>query len=321
MSTPSVFCQPDKYDFDFSVFFDGTQQSVAIPPSEDFERDLDSHFASLDDTHFNGFNTSFVLPTEPFALRSQTPGPPSAITTSSDFDTTSITSYSQYQYPSPAYTGSHYSGLDMEFSAVRVSSSDYGMLDSMGTFGARGYPGVGAQGYNSTTFGTLPPSPPNSPPARALPRARSDYSPVSSIGQHIRFSGQSTVSPHHLSPQLPTVPSVLPVASVPESDDGSSSDSRRKHQCPSCFRAFARAYNLKTHMDTHNPDRPKPHMCPHPSCGRQFSRKHDLQRHRAAIHRDQSSGTSVSPVARAAALPPSKRQAIGEDFPRCRDVK
>jgi hypothetical protein len=52
------------------------------------------------------------------------------------------------------------------------------------------------------------------------------------------------------------------------------------------FLAFARAFNLKTHRETHNPNRAKPHMCPHPSCGRSFSRKHDLGRHMTAIHRD-----------------------------------
>src|ERR1700733_12641868 len=29
--------------------------------------------------------------------------------------------------------------------------------------------------------------------------------------------------------------------------------------------AFARAYNLKTHMATHDPNRLKPHVCPHSS--------------------------------------------------------
>ncbi|KAJ7352270.1 hypothetical protein DFH08DRAFT_643391, partial [Mycena albidolilacea] len=51
--------------------------------------------------------------------------------------------------------------------------------------------------------------------------------------------------------------------------------------------AFARAYNLKTHMDTHDPNRLKPHVCPHRSCGRSFSRKHDLGRHLNSIHRDE----------------------------------
>jgi uncharacterized Zn-finger protein len=56
--------------------------------------------------------------------------------------------------------------------------------------------------------------------------------------------------------------------------------------------AFARAYNLKTHMATHDPNRLKPHVCPHVSCGRSFSRKHDLGRHLVSIHRDESVGSS-----------------------------
>ncbi|KAF7964798.1 hypothetical protein HWV62_2888, partial [Athelia sp. TMB] len=54
------------------------------------------------------------------------------------------------------------------------------------------------------------------------------------------------------------------------------------------FIAFARAYNLKTHMGTHDPNRLKPHVCPHHACGRSFSRKHDLGRHLVSIHRDDS---------------------------------
>ncbi|KZT51442.1 hypothetical protein CALCODRAFT_416082, partial [Calocera cornea HHB12733] len=53
----------------------------------------------------------------------------------------------------------------------------------------------------------------------------------------------------------------------------------KKHLCPHCPRAFARAYNLKTHIATHDPQRPKPYKCPYASCGRGFSRKHDLGRH------------------------------------------
>ena len=66
-----------------------------------------------------------------------------------------------------------------------------------------------------------------------------------------------------------------------ESDD----DPRKKYQCVRCSKAFARAYNLKTHMDTHNPDRVKSFTCPHTGCGRAFSRKHDLGRHLVSIHR------------------------------------
>ena len=65
---------------------------------------------------------------------------------------------------------------------------------------------------------------------------------------------------------------------------------QKRFQCPKCFRAFARAYNLSTHLSTHDPDpsRAKPFPCPYRSCraegGRSFSRKHDLQRHVASVH-------------------------------------
>ncbi|KAI0702434.1 hypothetical protein BC835DRAFT_1211974, partial [Cytidiella melzeri] len=49
--------------------------------------------------------------------------------------------------------------------------------------------------------------------------------------------------------------------------------------------AFARAFNLKTHIQTHDPNRSKPYACQHKSCGRAFSRKHDLTRHLISIHR------------------------------------
>ncbi|MCO5579371.1 hypothetical protein L7F22_033226 [Adiantum nelumboides] len=67
----------------------------------------------------------------------------------------------------------------------------------------------------------------------------------------------------------------------------------KRFQCTMCERAFARAYNLHTHMATHDPDpnRSKPFPCPYPSCkadgGRSFSRKHDLQRHVASTHENE----------------------------------
>lgn len=67
-------------------------------------------------------------------------------------------------------------------------------------------------------------------------------------------------------------------------------DVQKRFQCPKCSRAFARAYNLNTHLSTHDPDpsRAKPFPCPYRSCraegGRSFSRKHDLQRHVASVH-------------------------------------
>nr|CDI54381.1 potential zinc finger protein [Melanopsichium pennsylvanicum 4] len=74
----------------------------------------------------------------------------------------------------------------------------------------------------------------------------------------------------------------------------SSSGSVKRFPCPKCDKAFARAYNLNTHLSTHDPDpnRSKPFACPYPSCksegGRSFSRKHDLQRHVASIHENEA---------------------------------
>lgn len=63
-------------------------------------------------------------------------------------------------------------------------------------------------------------------------------------------------------------------------------DPKKRHKCDVCGRGFARAFNLKSHMATHDPDRSKPHMCPHYACKRGFSRLHDLERHRQGIHND-----------------------------------
>ncbi len=68
----------------------------------------------------------------------------------------------------------------------------------------------------------------------------------------------------------------------------------KRFPCPKCDKAFARAFNLNTHLSTHDPDpnRSKPYTCPYPSCksegGRSFSRKHDLQRHVASIHENEA---------------------------------
>lgn len=76
--------------------------------------------------------------------------------------------------------------------------------------------------------------------------------------------------------------------------------------------AFARAFNLKTHMATHDPNRVKSFVCRHSGCGRSFSRKHDLGRHLVSIHQDNSgvgpsaSSSSTSPTTASASAGPSK---------------
>ncbi|KAI9512869.1 hypothetical protein F5148DRAFT_1160483 [Russula earlei] len=236
------------------------------------------------DTEFEGFEFegTVQLPTfeDPFStFRGNTPvfTSPSVFThsTESNHDLTA----SEYSYGYPA---SNYSmPLDLAFHNVRVSS-EYGGVDPLHD---SMYPST----FNDLpSFGPLP-SPSPSPPLR-LARAQSDYGPSNSRQPHFGISPDNLSLPRQQPPPS-TVPAVLPVqASDKQTHTGPGG---RAHQCPNCNRAFARAFNLKTHLDTHNPERVKQYVCPHTGCKRPFSRKHDLQRHRTAIHRDQASSSSV----------------------------
>ncbi|KAJ1022592.1 hypothetical protein NDA16_003581 [Ustilago loliicola] len=88
--------------------------------------------------------------------------------------------------------------------------------------------------------------------------------------------------------------SSTPASAASSSTSRSGSGPVKRFPCPKCDKAFARAYNLNTHLSTHDPDpnRSKPFACPYPSCksegGRSFSRKHDLQRHVASIHENEA---------------------------------
>lgn len=59
------------------------------------------------------------------------------------------------------------------------------------------------------------------------------------------------------------------------------SPSGNSFMCPveGCGKMFARKFNLKTHMNTHDPARARPFLCPDPNCNKTFVRFHDLDRH------------------------------------------
>ncbi|KAI8847862.1 hypothetical protein BC829DRAFT_358380, partial [Chytridium lagenaria] len=44
-----------------------------------------------------------------------------------------------------------------------------------------------------------------------------------------------------------------------------------------------RKTNLRTHLLTHDPHRPRPYVCTFPGCTRSFVRMHDVERH-AGVH-------------------------------------
>ncbi|KAJ1924574.1 hypothetical protein IWQ60_005107 [Tieghemiomyces parasiticus] len=62
---------------------------------------------------------------------------------------------------------------------------------------------------------------------------------------------------------------------------------RRMHPCdyPGCTFVSARAFNLRTHRATHNPEGSKVFPCD--LCDKSFSRRHDLTRHKSSLHQGQ----------------------------------
>ena len=53
--------------------------------------------------------------------------------------------------------------------------------------------------------------------------------------------------------------------------------------CEICGTSFKRSNNLKTHMQTHAPNRSQPHKCEYEECNRAFGRKTDLVRHEQSV--------------------------------------
>lgn len=54
-------------------------------------------------------------------------------------------------------------------------------------------------------------------------------------------------------------------------------------QCDRCGKLFQRSYNLKAHLETHDPNRSQPHMCDYIDCDKRFVRRTDLLRHEHSV--------------------------------------
>ncbi|KAF8624837.1 hypothetical protein AX15_005720 [Amanita polypyramis BW_CC] len=262
-------------------FFISTSTEPDAPQPEQFESDLDS-ITGLDSAVIASV---FTLPG--FVPIHSNNNTPSVFTSSSDstYDTLSTLSETLCNPNSP-YPVPTFSLVDLEMDLSHVHprvGSDYASGATLSSID------------NSTdpiSFGTLPPTPPRSP----INCGNKVYDGTYASAGYFSAGGNA-VSTDAFFPPLnygatnmsdPTV-SPLNVSTSPTMaiTDEQKMDSRRKHKCPKCTRAFARAFNLKTHMATHDPNRLKPYTCHHRNCGRSFSRKHDLGRHLTSIHRDE----------------------------------
>ncbi|KAF9535490.1 hypothetical protein CPB83DRAFT_865751 [Crepidotus variabilis] len=291
-------------NLDFFSF--ASPSDVAAPHPDLFESDIDSNLAGFDQLQlytvdsndaYNFFRTS----------KSQWQGPLSTITVSSDsYD--SVSAYSE-SFNSESFSKHSdkpvdlfdFTDLDMDFQRVNVGSDYSAVAPSLHMLD---------DAHDPTSFGALPPTPPTSPPAKLFERHyghshRSSYSDYSIPRRKIPNNSGSDYYPSMAYTPASIHPSVSPaaqminqlpnMAAVPPQQPEESKDPRKKYRCTACPRAFARAYNLKTHMATHDPNRLKPYVCPQRSCGRSFSRKHDLGRHLISIHRDEAVSSSLLP--------------------------
>ncbi|TDL28780.1 hypothetical protein BD410DRAFT_243784 [Rickenella mellea] len=289
--------QPDLLKHPQLDFFSFHSPSDVLAPHPDlFESELDSSLAAFDQLQLQLLT---VDQTDAYSfLRSDTPtcGPPSTITVSSESASAyeSLSSHSESYYN---YTPTNYSyplDLDMDFQRVHLNPSDY----STGPKSADHSPSTNSDhldDHDVNSFGTLPPASPARHSGSVYSDYGSDYYPSVPSHPSLGYAITRTVAPASMSAQAQQQPQV-PSSGIPSyvtstqtgGDVGQNDDPRKKYQCAQCPRAFARAYNLKTHMATHDPNRPKPHICPHRACSRSFSRKHDLGRHLVSIHRDET---------------------------------
>jgi hypothetical protein len=282
------------------------------PPADDFDFELDNDPLVA---AFKGAHTFVADPTPTFTtLRSEGfgAGPASAFTTDSESAYDSFSAHSGSIY-SPVYNSSSTYSIPLEFNLdfakIQMdSASEYSAHDMSSVTAALGMP---------DSFATLSPSPEGSPSAfemspystrsshsdyepptstrHPILSSTSEYNPSNKVGSphQLTISPSSTTSRTLASSQLPAIPP-MPLVSSPEHSKPFREDPKKKYQCPNCPRAFARAFNLKTHRETHNPNRAKPHACPFPACGRSFSRKHDLGRHLISIHRVDPSEQNIA---------------------------
>ena len=234
-------------------FFSFHSPSDVVAPHPDlFESDIDSNLAAYPDQ----FQLLTVEPNDAYnywkAEQPQHLGPPSTFTASSasesyeSLSSHSDSFYDQISYYSPSNINpSQLLDLDMDFARVRVGSeystaqSTISLLDDTN---------------DPTSFGALPPTPPRSPPMSVdsdsskvfdkpyiARTSYSDYCPPrrtsitsSDYYSHIGYTpalGNASVSPLHISAQLPTITSVKP-----QPIEENKSDLRRKYRCTACPR-------------------------------------------------------------------------------------
>ncbi|KAH9055720.1 hypothetical protein EDB87DRAFT_1687921 [Lactarius vividus] len=249
---------------------EGGLPSFAPPPQdapESFEKDLEEYLEEIDSADVDpNFSTSLDDPFHIFRDFTPSPGlaspPGSTYTTESSEDPAtsdySYMTYSTSSCPAPPFDGfgSQLNAVDPKhnmFSPIRPRFLDFD------PFGHQ---------LSLSLFTDV-----------YVVGAQSDDGPYrSSVG----------ISPHILSSALQSPPPSYsadpPICAASATEIRTIGPIREKYVCPHCGHRSARKHNLKTHMETHNPNRERPFVCPEIECGQPFTRKHDLKRHLESMH-------------------------------------
>ncbi|KAI5898584.1 uncharacterized protein SCHCODRAFT_02612546 [Schizophyllum commune H4-8] len=286
------FAKQQQPGFDFFSF--QSPSDILAPHPDLFELELDSSLAGVNEVQLQllavDSNDAFNI------LRSDTPtcGPPSAITVSSEsgYDSLSSRSESVYYGAHSAYESPHSNyGSNYSFRTDHSLEYDQRMqVDAMSEYtGAQMHANSGTMDP-AASLAALPNGPQRGSGGQLERRYTKGFETRTSFSDY-GSPRRSSMHPEYYAQQQQMAYNVpqIPMLNQHVEDMGNHSDPRKKYKCPACPRGFARAYNLKTHMATHDPNRLKPHVCPHHNCGRSFSRKHDLGRHLVSIHRQNGS--------------------------------
>ncbi|KAH9021690.1 hypothetical protein EDB83DRAFT_95486 [Lactarius deliciosus] len=265
-----------------------TPPPQAAPDSFDEELDnldMDVQFLTLDDIFLT---PSDLAPSPGLALPSD-----SAYTAESSNDPATASEYSSMAYPTSNYSASFDFGsspglTSASNSTYMTESNEYPATSeySFTTNSTSDYPAhfdfiseLDAIDPKRTIF---------SDPSVFLDSSRLQLSPadvcVAGAQPDDGLNGLPIgISPHILStafqgfPPYPTDPPVC-ATSAKKSRTG---PIKEIYRCPECDRVLTsgRKSNLRSHMDTHNPNRKRPFVCPQSGCSLRFVRSNDLKRH------------------------------------------
>jgi hypothetical protein len=254
---------------------------VDAPHPDLFESELELSLSSYDQAQLDQLSLDFTA--DPFAFRSDTTG-------CGPLSTFTVSSESTYGDSLSSHSESLYSAC---FSASTPPNAAYNSIDNSLDIDFSGF------SVGDITLPDVPnehPSPPSFDfDLSIFPGDTTTFLPtIDTMSMAVAFAQQPAPPSSHsgssASGSASPPPSRVTEHHRPSGSDGG--DARKKYSCDHCSRSFARAFNLKTHMATHDPNRPKPHVCH--ACNRSFSRKHDLGRHLISIHKDDTQLTPTS---------------------------